>query len=107
MDDITFFAVNLAVYRGIEKSESTALRIIFNASSLTTEENSLKSIQYNKGLIQDDLFSIMARFRKYICLLSQHTFKTCIEQFLFLQNRESCKKFYGRKALTNQLRTLN
>ncbi|GFW94228.1 integrase catalytic domain-containing protein [Trichonephila clavipes] len=44
----------------------TKLRRVFNASPLTTNGSLLNSIQYNGGVIQDDLFSLLVRFRKHI-----------------------------------------
>ncbi|GFS71191.1 uncharacterized protein TNCV_5049751 [Trichonephila clavipes] len=51
------------VYRP-EKS-TTKMRTVFNASSPSTSGKSLNSIQFNGGLVQEDLFSIMVRFRKH------------------------------------------
>ena len=40
------------------ENRSSPLRVIFNASTLATKGNSLNSIQYNWGVIQEDLFAI-------------------------------------------------
>ncbi|KFM63798.1 hypothetical protein X975_18993, partial [Stegodyphus mimosarum] len=59
----TYYISHLGIYRP-EKS-STPLRVVFNASTTTSKGNSLNSIQCN-GVIQEDLFSIMVRFRKHV-----------------------------------------
>ena len=60
-----YYILYLVVYRGIEKSKSTNLRVVFNAPSLTSKGNSVNSIQYNWGVMQDEFFSIIVKFRKY------------------------------------------
>ncbi|GFW38567.1 DUF1758 domain-containing protein [Trichonephila clavipes] len=45
-------------------SRSTPLRTIFDASCSTSTGESLNSIFANGGVIQDDLFAILLRFRK-------------------------------------------
>ncbi|GFU64331.1 integrase catalytic domain-containing protein [Trichonephila clavipes] len=47
------------------KKSTTKLRTVFNASSPSTSRKSLNSIQFNGGLFQEDLFSIMVLFRKH------------------------------------------
>ncbi|GBM85144.1 hypothetical protein AVEN_85619-1, partial [Araneus ventricosus] len=59
----SYYIPHLGVFR--PESKTSPLRVVFNASTLTTAGNSLNSIQYNGGVIQDDLFSIMIRFRKH------------------------------------------
>ncbi|GFU56524.1 integrase catalytic domain-containing protein [Trichonephila clavipes] len=64
---VSFYMPHHGVYRP-EKS-TTKLRTVFNASSPSTSGKSLNSIQFNGGLVQEDLFSIMVRFRKaQVCL---------------------------------------
>ncbi|GFX61589.1 DUF1758 domain-containing protein [Trichonephila clavipes] len=46
-----------------EKS-TTKLRVVFNATNPTSNGLSLNSIQYNGGLVQNDLFTIMIKFRE-------------------------------------------
>ncbi|GBN58572.1 hypothetical protein AVEN_253095-1, partial [Araneus ventricosus] len=54
-------------HRGVFKPDktSTKLRVVFNASALSSNGLSLNDIQMNGGLTQEDLFSIMLRFRKH------------------------------------------
>ncbi|GBM72679.1 hypothetical protein AVEN_213178-1 [Araneus ventricosus] len=54
-------------HHGVFKPDktSTKLRVVFNASALSSNGLSLNNIQMNGGLTQEDLFSIMLRFRKH------------------------------------------
>ncbi|GFW13935.1 uncharacterized protein TNCV_4700701 [Trichonephila clavipes] len=61
--DITYYATHHGIYRP-EKS-TTKLRVVFNCSSLTENGISLNDIQYNGGVIQEDLYAQMLRFRTY------------------------------------------
>ncbi|GFU81839.1 integrase catalytic domain-containing protein [Trichonephila clavipes] len=47
-----------------EKS-TTKLRVVFNATNPTSNGLSLNSIQYNGGLVQNYLFTIMIKFREH------------------------------------------
>ncbi|GFS77059.1 uncharacterized protein TNCV_3756991 [Trichonephila clavipes] len=61
--EITYYATHHGIYRP-EKS-TTKLRVVFNCSSLTDNGISLNDIQYNEGVIQEDLYAQMLRFRTY------------------------------------------
>ncbi|GFX72888.1 integrase catalytic domain-containing protein [Trichonephila clavipes] len=76
---VAFYMPHHGVYRP-EKS-TTKLRTVFNASSPSTRGKSLNSIQFNGGLIQEDLFSIMVRFRKH-----KYAFTTDIEKMFRMIN---------------------
>ena len=62
--EIVYYAPHHDIFNP-EKS-STIMRVVFNCSSSTIYGRSLNSIQYNGGVIQRDLYSIMLEFRKYI-----------------------------------------
>ncbi|GFW70902.1 uncharacterized protein TNCV_2864971 [Trichonephila clavipes] len=47
------------------KKSTTKLRVVFNCSSLTDNGIPLNDIQYNGGVIQEDLYAQMLRFRTY------------------------------------------
>ncbi|GFU89954.1 uncharacterized protein TNCV_2438411 [Trichonephila clavipes] len=47
-----------------EKS-TTKLMVVFNATNPTSNGLSLNSIQYNEGLVQNDLFTIMIKFKEH------------------------------------------
>ncbi|GFV65998.1 uncharacterized protein TNCV_1303891 [Trichonephila clavipes] len=60
---ITYYATHHGIYR--PKKSPTKLRVVFNCSSLTDNGISLNDIQYNGGVIQEDLYAQMLRFRTY------------------------------------------
>ncbi|GFW14767.1 uncharacterized protein TNCV_1562301 [Trichonephila clavipes] len=60
---IYYFLPHHGVYRP-EKS-TTKVRVVFNASSPTDNGLSLNDIQLNGGVIQDDLYAQMIRFRTF------------------------------------------
>ncbi|GFW33015.1 integrase catalytic domain-containing protein [Trichonephila clavipes] len=62
--EYTYYMPHHGIYR--PQKSTTKLRTVFNASALTANGRSLNSIQYNGGVIQDDLFSLLVRFRKHI-----------------------------------------
>ncbi|GFV56466.1 DUF1758 domain-containing protein [Trichonephila clavipes] len=65
LDKIDYYISHHSVYKS-EKA-STPLRVVFDASAKTTSGFSLNSILLNGGIIQQDLFSIVSRFRKHEC----------------------------------------
>lgn len=48
-----------------ESSETTKLRVVFDASSKTSSGISFNDIQHVGPVVQDDLFSILLRYRQY------------------------------------------
>ncbi|GFX43098.1 integrase catalytic domain-containing protein [Trichonephila clavipes] len=60
---IVYYLPHHGVYR--HESKTTSLRVVFNASSITTSRESLNSLQLNGGVIQRDLFSIILNFRAH------------------------------------------
>ncbi|GFW54070.1 integrase catalytic domain-containing protein [Trichonephila clavipes] len=105
---VSFYMPHLGVYRP-EKS-TTTLRTVFNASSSSTRGKSLNSIQFNGGLVQEDLFSIMVRFRKHkyvfttdiekmFRMINIHPEQTCLQRILW-------KKGIGESIKTYELTTV-
>ncbi|XP_055948217.1 uncharacterized protein LOC129981409 [Argiope bruennichi] len=62
--EVTYYMPHHGIYR--PQKTTTKLRTVFNASTLTSSGKSLNSIQYNGGVIQDDIFTLLIRFRKHI-----------------------------------------
>ncbi|GFY14070.1 uncharacterized protein TNCV_3612591 [Trichonephila clavipes] len=58
---IVYYLPHHGVYS--EESKTTPLRVVFNASSITTSGESLNSLQLKGGVIQRDIFSILLNFR--------------------------------------------
>ncbi|GFS87800.1 DUF1758 domain-containing protein [Trichonephila clavipes] len=65
LDKINYYIPHHSVYK--PEKTSTPLRVVFDASAKTTSGFSLNSILLNGGIIQQDLFSIVSRFRKHEC----------------------------------------
>ncbi|GFX39774.1 DUF1758 domain-containing protein [Trichonephila clavipes] len=63
LDKINYYIPHHSVYK--PEKTSTLLRVVFDASAKTTSGFSLNSILLNGGIIQQDLFSIVSRFRKH------------------------------------------
>ncbi|XP_049882518.1 uncharacterized protein LOC126378330 [Pectinophora gossypiella] len=53
-----------------ESSETTKLRVVFDASAETTTGTSFNDIQHVGPVVQDDLFSILLRFRQHRYVVS-------------------------------------
>ncbi|GFX77478.1 integrase catalytic domain-containing protein [Trichonephila clavipes] len=92
------------------KKSTTKMRTVFNASSPSTSGKSLNSIQFNGGLVQEDLFSIMVRFRKHkyafttdiekmFRMINIHPEQTCLQRILW-------KKGIGEPIKTYELTTV-
>ncbi|GFT59565.1 DUF1758 domain-containing protein [Trichonephila clavipes] len=63
LDKINYYIPHHSVYK--PEKTSTPLRVVFDASAKTTSGFSLTFILLNGGIIQQDLFSIVSRFRKH------------------------------------------
>ncbi|GFS70372.1 integrase catalytic domain-containing protein [Trichonephila clavipes] len=79
LDKIDYYISHHSVYKS-EKA-STPLRVVFDASAKTTRGFSLNSILLNGGIIQQDLFSIVSRFRKHECIILPATIRIEIHGF--------------------------
>ncbi|GBO15194.1 hypothetical protein AVEN_145904-1 [Araneus ventricosus] len=77
-------------HHGVFKPDkmSTKLRVVFNASALSFNGLSLNDIQMNGGLTQEDLFSIMLRFRKHKFVFSADIRKMYRMILVDLQQRD-------------------
>lgn len=69
-DKICYFMPHHGVLRS--DSSTTKLRVVFDASSPTTSGFSLNNLQYSGPIMQENLFSILLRFR-------QHKFVMCAD----------------------------
>ncbi|GFX67698.1 integrase catalytic domain-containing protein [Trichonephila clavipes] len=99
---VAFYMPHHGVYRP-EKS-TTKMRTVFNASSPSTSGKSLNSIQFNGGLVQEDLFSIMVRFRKH-----KYAFTTDIEKMFRMINihpEQTClQRILWKKGIGEPIKT--
>ncbi|GFV96664.1 DUF1758 domain-containing protein [Trichonephila clavipes] len=106
---VAFYMPHHGVYHP-EKS-TTKLRTIFNASSPSMSGKSLNSIQFNGGLVQEDLYSIMVRFRKHkyaittdiekmFRMINIHPEQTCLKRILWKKGIEEPMKTYELTTVT-------
>lgn len=63
VDQPNFFLPHHGVFR--EDSSTTKLRVVFNGSAATTSGKSLNDVQLPGPALQNDIFSILLRFRQY------------------------------------------
>ncbi|GBM69755.1 hypothetical protein AVEN_75395-1 [Araneus ventricosus] len=63
MDKVNYYIPHHAIFK--PEKTSTPFRVVFDASAKTTSRFSLNPILLNGGIIQQDLFSIVSRFRKH------------------------------------------
>lgn len=107
--EATYYIPHLGVYR--PDKQSTVLRVVFNASYPTSKGNSLNSLQYNGGMVQGDLFSIMVRFRKYVYAFTAdikkmyrmiliHPSQRKLQRILWKENEKDQVKTYELNTVT-------
>ncbi|GFT30188.1 integrase catalytic domain-containing protein [Trichonephila clavipes] len=106
---VAFYMPHHGVYRP-EKS-TTKLRTVFNASSPSTSGKSLNSIQFNGGLVQEDLFCIVVHFRKHkyalttdiekmFRMINIHPDQTCFQRILWKKGIGEPIKTYELTSVT-------
>lgn len=107
--DVAYYATHRGVYR--PDKTSTKLRVVFNCSSKTSNGLLLNAIQYNGGVIQDELFALMIRFRKQIYattadvrmmyrMILVHPNQHCLQRILWKDNADDKPKTYELTRLT-------
>lgn len=82
-----------------DKSSST-LRVDFNGSYITSSEESLNSIQSNGGVIQDDLLTIILRFRTHCYAFTTYV-KTMCRMTLTDKNQCDLKRIVGKDSVND------
>ena len=94
-----------------ETSSTTKLRVVFDASCKTTNGYSLNDFQYKGPVVQDELFSILIRFRKHKYVLTADIEKMYRQillqpsdrkyhQILWRENNEDRIKTYQLNTVT-------
>jgi hypothetical protein len=105
----SYYIPHHAVYN--PQKPTTKLRVVFNASCPTDKGNSLNSLQYNGGVIQEDLFAIMARFRKHryaltadirmmFRMINIHPSQQSLQRILWKNNPNDTPKTYELTTVT-------
>lgn len=87
-----------------EDKITTKLRVVFDASAPTSTGISLNQLQMNGPVLQDDLFSILLRFRKHSYVVSADISKM-YRQVMVTPEHRKYQKILWRSEPTNQLST--
>ncbi|GFW19115.1 integrase catalytic domain-containing protein [Trichonephila clavipes] len=93
LDKINYYIPHHSVYK--PEKTSIPLRVVFDASAKTTSGFSLNSILLNGGIIQQDLFSIVSRFRKHEYAFSADI-KKCTGRYLLILIKGIYNELCGR-----------
>lgn len=79
-----------------ENSETTKLRVVFDGSAKTSSGKSFNDIQYVGPVVQDDLFSILLRFRQHRYVVSADVEKM-YRQILVKENQRHLQLILWRE----------
>ncbi|GBN15570.1 hypothetical protein AVEN_55008-1 [Araneus ventricosus] len=92
-------------------NKTTKLRVLFNDSSKTISGYSLNDLLYKGGVLQEDLFSILIRFRKHIYaftadikqmfrMIELNESQTKVQKILWKNSKSSPTKVYELRTVT-------
>ncbi|GFX92390.1 integrase catalytic domain-containing protein [Trichonephila clavipes] len=102
LDKINCYIPHHSVYK--PEKTSTPLRVVFDASAKTTSGFSLNSILLNGGIIQQDLFSIVSRFRKHEYVFSADI-KKMYRQILVDPNQRDLQRIMWKTSADAPVKT--
>ncbi|GBM39557.1 hypothetical protein AVEN_52914-1 [Araneus ventricosus] len=92
-------------------NKTTRLRVVFNASSKTSSGYSLNDLLYKGGVLHEDLFSILIRFRKHTYaftadikqmfrMIELNESQTRLQDILWKNRKSSPTKVYELRTVT-------
>ncbi|GBN83272.1 hypothetical protein AVEN_96289-1 [Araneus ventricosus] len=92
-------------------NKTTKLRVVFNASSKTSSGYSLNDLLYEGGVLQEDIFLILIRFRKRIYaftadikqmfkMIKLNESQTRLQKILWKNRKSSLTKVYELRTVT-------
>ncbi|GFY11996.1 DUF1758 domain-containing protein [Trichonephila clavipes] len=102
LDKINYYIPHHSVYK--PEKTSTPLRVVFDANAKTTSGFSLNSILLNGGIIQQDLFSIVSRFRKHEYAFSADI-KKMYRQILVDPNQRDLQRIMWKTSADAPIKT--
>ncbi|GFV69548.1 DUF1758 domain-containing protein [Trichonephila clavipes] len=102
LDKINYYIPHHSAYK--PEKTSTPLRVVFDASAKTTSGFSLNSILLNGGIIQQDLFSIVSRFRKHEYVFSADI-KKMYRQILVDPNQRNLQRIMWKTSTDAPVKT--
>ncbi|XP_039315534.1 uncharacterized protein LOC120360046 [Solenopsis invicta] len=86
------------------ESQTTKVRVVFDASASTTSGKSLNDIQMTGPVIQNDLFSIIIRFRKHAFIVSSDVTKM-YRQVLIEEQQRPLQRILWRENSEDPIKT--
>lgn len=98
---VTYYLPHHGVLK--EASLTTKLRVVFDASSKTINGVSLNDILLTGPTIQDDLFSILVRFRKHAYVVIADVAKM-YRQILINENQRDLQRIFWRESSEERLK---
>ncbi|XP_067215149.1 uncharacterized protein [Linepithema humile] len=93
-EKIAYYLPHHAVRK--EDSTTTKVRVVFDGSAKTTSGLSINDVQYVGPVVQDDLFSILLRFRKHKFVISADI-KQMYRQVLVRSDQRNYQQILWRK----------
>ncbi|GFW83617.1 transposable element Tcb2 transposase [Trichonephila clavipes] len=102
LDKINYYIPHHSVYK--PEKTSTPLRVVFDASAKTISGFFLNSILLNGGIIQQDLFSIVSRFRKHEYAFSADI-KKMYRQILVNPNQRDLQRIMWKTSAAAPVKT--
>ncbi|GFX25005.1 DUF1758 domain-containing protein [Trichonephila clavipes] len=102
LDKINYYIPHHSVYK--PEKTSTPLRVVFDASAKITSGFSLNFILLNGGIIQQDLFSIVSRFRKHEYAFSADI-KKMYRQILVDHNQRDLQRIMWKTSADAPIKT--
>lgn len=100
-EDVSYYLPHHGVLK--EDSLTTKLRVVFDASSKTTNNLSLNDMLLTGPTIQDDLFSILIRFRKHAFVVIADVAKM-YRQILVNESQRDLQRIVWREASQERLK---
>ncbi|GFU16197.1 uncharacterized protein TNCV_2405951 [Trichonephila clavipes] len=88
------------------KKSITKLRVVFNATNPTSTGLSLNSIQYNGGLIQNDLFTIKIKFRDHPYALTADV-KMMYRMILIHESQQLLLRIWWKESRADPVKTFD
>ncbi|GFY13307.1 DUF1758 domain-containing protein [Trichonephila clavipes] len=102
LDKINYYIPHHSVYK--PEKTSTPLRVVFDASAKTTSGFPLNSFLLNGGIIQQDLFSVVSRFRKHEYAFSADI-KKMYRQILVDSNQRDLQRIMWKTSADAPVKT--
>lgn len=94
-DEISYFLPHHGIQRVSDLQITSKFRSVFDGSAVTSSGKSLNDIQYKGPTVQDDLLSILIRFRQHKFVVTSDIEKM-YRQILINENQRSLQQIFWR-----------